>query len=259
MSVTQEEVCPTSPGDEVQRCVWSSAVNVKDKFIYVTQPTLDRVLIVDITSQKAIQVGRPHFTRRVGGIQLPVIGTGKSEICSYEPVCVCVCWLFLSQLNFCFSDVTDIPKVARERTPSLYWATLLTLIQKPFLQMSPIPRQSLWCTFLYRGTLMKGISKVKSFFFVVVVLSALPIAALSLHACLPPEMHEMQTTQLVAARLQICRLSNNFNTSAQQWVLCWNDTLPDELTPAGESEWVRLFGTWLIPNAVVSRFANKPD
>lgn len=54
----QEEVCPTSPGEEVQRCVWSSAVNVKDKFIYVTQPTLDRVLIVDITSQKAVQVGK---------------------------------------------------------------------------------------------------------------------------------------------------------------------------------------------------------
>lgn len=52
----QEEVCPTSPGETVQRCVWSSAVNVKDKFIYVTQPTLDRVLIVDIQSQKAVQV-----------------------------------------------------------------------------------------------------------------------------------------------------------------------------------------------------------
>ncbi|KAI4819159.1 hypothetical protein KUCAC02_004430, partial [Chaenocephalus aceratus] len=52
----EEEVCPTSPGEEVQRCVWSSAVNIKDKFIYVTQPTLDRVLIVDIQSQKAIQV-----------------------------------------------------------------------------------------------------------------------------------------------------------------------------------------------------------
>uniref|UniRef100_A0A669CVD4 Follistatin-like 5 n=1 Tax=Oreochromis niloticus TaxID=8128 RepID=A0A669CVD4_ORENI len=51
----QEEVCPTSPGEAVQRCVWSSAVNIKDKFIYVTQPTLDRVLIVDIQSQKAVQ------------------------------------------------------------------------------------------------------------------------------------------------------------------------------------------------------------
>ncbi|KAF3694180.1 Follistatin-related protein 5 Follistatin-like protein 5 Precursor [Channa argus] len=51
----QEEVCPSSPGEAVQRCVWSSAVNIKDKFIYVTQPTLDRVLIVDIQSQKAVQ------------------------------------------------------------------------------------------------------------------------------------------------------------------------------------------------------------
>uniref|UniRef100_A0A1A8C6L8 Follistatin-like 5 n=1 Tax=Nothobranchius kadleci TaxID=1051664 RepID=A0A1A8C6L8_NOTKA len=51
----QEEVCPASPGETVQRCVWSSAVNIKDKFIYVTQPTLDRVLIVDIQSQKAVQ------------------------------------------------------------------------------------------------------------------------------------------------------------------------------------------------------------
>lgn len=59
----QEEVCPTSPGEGVQRCVWSSAVNVKDKFIYVTQPTLDRVLVVDITSQKAVQVGRTNNMR----------------------------------------------------------------------------------------------------------------------------------------------------------------------------------------------------
>uniref|UniRef100_A0A8C5GBD0 Follistatin-like 5 n=1 Tax=Gouania willdenowi TaxID=441366 RepID=A0A8C5GBD0_GOUWI len=51
----QEEVCPPSPGEMVQMCVWSSAVNVQDKFIYVTQPTLDRVLVVDIQSQKAIQ------------------------------------------------------------------------------------------------------------------------------------------------------------------------------------------------------------
>uniref|UniRef100_A0A673A516 Follistatin-like 5 n=1 Tax=Sphaeramia orbicularis TaxID=375764 RepID=A0A673A516_9TELE len=51
----QEEVCPSSTGEATQRCVWSSAVNVKDKFIYATQPTLDRVLIVDIQSQKAVQ------------------------------------------------------------------------------------------------------------------------------------------------------------------------------------------------------------
>ncbi|XP_013931404.1 PREDICTED: follistatin-related protein 5-like, partial [Thamnophis sirtalis] len=52
----QDEVCPKTGGDEVQRCIWASAANVKDKFIYVTQPTLDRVLIVDVQSQKVVQV-----------------------------------------------------------------------------------------------------------------------------------------------------------------------------------------------------------
>uniref|UniRef100_A0A8D2K495 Follistatin like 5 n=2 Tax=Theropithecus gelada TaxID=9565 RepID=A0A8D2K495_THEGE len=51
----QDEVCPKAEGDEVQSCVWASAVNVKDKFIYVAQPTLDRVLIVDVQSQKVVQ------------------------------------------------------------------------------------------------------------------------------------------------------------------------------------------------------------
>ncbi|XP_044535994.1 follistatin-related protein 5 isoform X3 [Gracilinanus agilis] len=51
----QDEVCPQAEGDTVQRCVWASAVNIKDKFIYVTQPTLDRILIVDVQSQKVVQ------------------------------------------------------------------------------------------------------------------------------------------------------------------------------------------------------------
>uniref|UniRef100_A0A4W5QW46 Follistatin-like 5 n=1 Tax=Hucho hucho TaxID=62062 RepID=A0A4W5QW46_9TELE len=51
----QAEVCPKSAGEAEQKCVWSSAVNVKDTFIYVTQPTLARVLVVDITAQKAVQ------------------------------------------------------------------------------------------------------------------------------------------------------------------------------------------------------------
>ncbi|KAK3564700.1 hypothetical protein QTP86_024837 [Hemibagrus guttatus] len=51
----QEEVCPKIEGEEIQKCVWASAVNVKDKFIYVTQPMLNRVLIVDIQTQKAVQ------------------------------------------------------------------------------------------------------------------------------------------------------------------------------------------------------------
>ncbi|KAI1883667.1 hypothetical protein AGOR_G00233920 [Albula goreensis] len=51
----QAEVCPKSEGDADQKCVWSSAVNVKDKYIYVAQPTLNRVLVVDVQSQKVVQ------------------------------------------------------------------------------------------------------------------------------------------------------------------------------------------------------------
>ncbi|XP_048220529.1 follistatin-related protein 5 [Perognathus longimembris pacificus] len=51
----QDEVCPKLEDDEVPKCVWASAVNIKDKFIYVAQPTLDRVLIVDVQSQKVVQ------------------------------------------------------------------------------------------------------------------------------------------------------------------------------------------------------------
>ncbi|XP_072290890.1 follistatin-related protein 5 [Eucyclogobius newberryi] len=51
----EEEVCPGDADEPVQRCMWSSAVNVRDKFIYAAQPTLDRVLIVDIHTQKAVQ------------------------------------------------------------------------------------------------------------------------------------------------------------------------------------------------------------
>ncbi|XP_004868630.1 follistatin-related protein 5 isoform X2 [Heterocephalus glaber] len=52
----QGEVCPRAEGEEgQQRCVWASAVNVKDKFIYVAQPTLHRVLVVDVQAQKVVQ------------------------------------------------------------------------------------------------------------------------------------------------------------------------------------------------------------
>ncbi|MBZ3878339.1 Follistatin-related protein 5 [Sciurus carolinensis] len=53
--IFQVNVCPKAEEEEVQKCVWASAVNVKDKFIYVAQPTLDRVLIVDVQSQKVVQ------------------------------------------------------------------------------------------------------------------------------------------------------------------------------------------------------------
>ncbi|XP_051915285.1 follistatin-related protein 5 [Hippocampus zosterae] len=51
----KEQVCPASEEDEAHKCVWSAAVNVKDKFIYAAQPTLDRLLIVDVQSQKVVQ------------------------------------------------------------------------------------------------------------------------------------------------------------------------------------------------------------
>ncbi|XP_043554675.1 follistatin-related protein 5 isoform X1 [Chiloscyllium plagiosum] len=52
----QGEVCPKVDDEAIQRCVWATAVNVKDKYIYVAQPKLNRVLIVDIQSQKAVQI-----------------------------------------------------------------------------------------------------------------------------------------------------------------------------------------------------------
>ncbi|KAM8938704.1 follistatin-related protein 5 [Pelodytes ibericus] len=52
---TQDEVCPQVEGEETQSCVWASAVNVKDKFIYVAQPHLNRILLVDVQTQKVVQ------------------------------------------------------------------------------------------------------------------------------------------------------------------------------------------------------------
>uniref|UniRef100_A0A8C6T3F5 Follistatin-like 4 n=1 Tax=Neogobius melanostomus TaxID=47308 RepID=A0A8C6T3F5_9GOBI len=50
------EMCPKAEGTSPQRCVWSSAVNVRDKYIYVSQPTLSRLLLVDLQAQKVVQV-----------------------------------------------------------------------------------------------------------------------------------------------------------------------------------------------------------
>ncbi|XP_011609642.2 follistatin-related protein 4 [Takifugu rubripes] len=52
---TYDEMCPKGEGVSPQRCVWSSAVNVRDKYIYVTQPLLSRLLVVDIQAQKVVQ------------------------------------------------------------------------------------------------------------------------------------------------------------------------------------------------------------
>ncbi|XP_054907360.1 follistatin-related protein 4 isoform X5 [Poeciliopsis prolifica] len=52
---TYEEMCPKGQGVTPQRCVWSSAVNVREKYIYVTQPLQSRLLVVDIQAQKVVQ------------------------------------------------------------------------------------------------------------------------------------------------------------------------------------------------------------
>ncbi|XP_061596495.1 follistatin-related protein 4 [Cololabis saira] len=52
---TYEEMCPKGEGVSPQRCVWASAVSVRDKYIYVTQPLLSRLLVVDIQAQKVVQ------------------------------------------------------------------------------------------------------------------------------------------------------------------------------------------------------------
>ncbi|NXN14153.1 FSTL4 protein, partial [Indicator maculatus] len=50
-----EEICPRVEGEGTQSCLWASAVNVRDKYIYVTQPKQNRVMIIDIQTQKAMQ------------------------------------------------------------------------------------------------------------------------------------------------------------------------------------------------------------
>ncbi|XP_077182972.1 follistatin-related protein 4 isoform X3 [Paroedura picta] len=50
------EICPRVEGETIQSCLWASAVNVRDKYIYVTQPKWNRIMILDIQTQKVIQV-----------------------------------------------------------------------------------------------------------------------------------------------------------------------------------------------------------
>ncbi|XP_043925100.1 follistatin-related protein 4 isoform X2 [Protopterus annectens] len=55
IAASYEEMCPRGEQDSVQHCTWASAVSVKDKYIYVTQPRESRVLIIDILAQKVMQ------------------------------------------------------------------------------------------------------------------------------------------------------------------------------------------------------------
>ncbi|XP_066134423.1 follistatin-related protein 4 isoform X2 [Saccopteryx bilineata] len=55
ISMSYEEICPQGEGDATQPCQWASAVNIRQQYIYVAQPTLSRVLVVDTQAQKVLQ------------------------------------------------------------------------------------------------------------------------------------------------------------------------------------------------------------
>ncbi|XP_052313616.1 follistatin-related protein 4-like isoform X2 [Oncorhynchus keta] len=50
-----EEMCPKGEGVSPEHCVWSSAVSVRDKYIYVTQPLQKRLLVIDTQAQNVVQ------------------------------------------------------------------------------------------------------------------------------------------------------------------------------------------------------------
>ncbi|XP_031808923.1 follistatin-related protein 4 isoform X2 [Sarcophilus harrisii] len=50
-----EEICPQMEGETTQSCQWSSAVNVRNRNIYVAQPLLSRILKIDVQTQKVQQ------------------------------------------------------------------------------------------------------------------------------------------------------------------------------------------------------------
>ncbi|XP_069508640.1 follistatin-related protein 4 isoform X2 [Ambystoma mexicanum] len=52
---TYEAICPSDEGESAPACHWASAVNVRDKYIYAAQPRQNRVLMIDIQTQKVMQ------------------------------------------------------------------------------------------------------------------------------------------------------------------------------------------------------------
>ncbi|XP_029410058.1 follistatin-related protein 4 isoform X2 [Nannospalax galili] len=53
--MSYEEICPPGEEEATQPCQWASAVNVRNRYIYVAQPALSRVLVVDVQAQKVLQ------------------------------------------------------------------------------------------------------------------------------------------------------------------------------------------------------------
>lgn len=54
---TQEYVC----GDRGTNCSWGAAINVADRYVYVTQPTKDRVLIISRIQMVVVDVSLCAF------------------------------------------------------------------------------------------------------------------------------------------------------------------------------------------------------
>ncbi|NP_001027013.2 follistatin-related protein 4 isoform X1 [Danio rerio] len=52
---THEELCPRISGVSSQECVWSSAVSVREKYVFVSQPLLNRLLVMDTQAQRVVQ------------------------------------------------------------------------------------------------------------------------------------------------------------------------------------------------------------
>ncbi|XP_006872973.1 PREDICTED: follistatin-related protein 4 [Chrysochloris asiatica] len=52
--MSYEEICPQAEG-ATPPCQWASAVNVRNRYIYVAQPALSRVLVIDVQAQKVLQ------------------------------------------------------------------------------------------------------------------------------------------------------------------------------------------------------------
>ncbi|XP_043076746.1 LOW QUALITY PROTEIN: follistatin-related protein 4 [Puntigrus tetrazona] len=50
-----EELCPSSTGVSSRECVWASAVSVRDKYVYVSQPLQNRLLLIDTQAQRVMQ------------------------------------------------------------------------------------------------------------------------------------------------------------------------------------------------------------
>lgn len=63
-----------------KRCIWGEALNVEDRYIYVTQPYLDRIIVISVPMLAVVEVrGRTLTIRRVYTVHASIRG-GKSQM-----------------------------------------------------------------------------------------------------------------------------------------------------------------------------------